>query len=95
MKKTIASIALLLAVLILPSCSDIATKPEEPQAMNMQVNSDVTFTNPEPIKERPNRDSVKKDTTERRKDTVSKPRPIIFGDLLVSLNLTTPNRLVL
>lgn len=101
MKKTILSIALLLGIFMVPSCSDITTKPEEPNAMYFQVNSDGSYIEPEAVGERPNKDSVKKDTTERkkdttdrkrdttsgRKDTVKKAPPTIFGDLLNKLNL--------
>lgn len=94
MKNTILSIALLLGIFMVPSCSDITTKPEEPNAMYFQVNSDGSYTEPEAVGERPNKDSVKKDTTDRkrdttsgRKDTVKKVPPTIFGDLLNKLNL--------
>lgn len=94
MKNVILSIAFLLGILMVPSCSDITTKPEEPNAMYFQVNSDGSYAEPEAVGERPNRDSVKKDTTDRkrdtttgRKDTVKKAPPTIFGDLLNKLNL--------
>lgn len=101
MKNVILSIAFLLGILMVPSCSDITTKPEEPNAMYFQVNSDGSYAEPDAVGERPNRDSVKKDTTERkkdttdrkrdtttgRKDTVKKAPPTIFGDLLNKLNL--------
>ena len=94
MKNVILSIAFLLGILMVPSCSDITTKPEEPNAMYFQVNSDGSYAEPDAVGERPNRDSVKKDTTDRkrdtttgRKDTVKKAPPTIFGDLLNKLNL--------
>jgi hypothetical protein len=94
MKNVILSIAFLLGILMVPSCSDITTKPEEPNAMYFQVNGDGSYAEPEAVGERPNRDSVKKDTTDRkrdtttgRKDTVKKAPPTIFGDLLNKLNL--------
>lgn len=94
MKIIILSILTLIGI-ITTSCSDLVTRPEEPQAIYLQTNDNTNSLFFEPIKERPNRDSVKKDTVERKKDTTSnrkdttvKPRPSVFTDLLKTLNLT-------
>lgn len=102
MKKTILAVALLCGSFLIPACSDFYTKPEEPQQMLVQTNSDGTFSGPEGIGERPNRDTVKKDTTERKKDTTNKERkdtvkktpPTIFNDLLVRLDLNSNQKVI-
>lgn len=86
MKTTILYVALLFGTL-LPSCSDMTTMPEEPKAIYVQQNSDATYSLPEAIKERPNRDTTKK-------DTVRKAPPTIFGDLLAKLNLTPDQKVI-
>lgn len=102
MKKTILSIALLCGSFLIPACSEFYTQPEEPQQMYIQSSSDVISSDPEKIGERPNRDTVKKDTTERkkdttntgRKDTVKKAPPTIFNDLLIRLELSAEQRVI-
>lgn len=102
MKKTILAIALLCGSFLIPACSEFYTQPEEPQQMYVQSNSDVSFSEPEKIGERPNRDTVKKDTTERkkdttntgRKDTVKKVPPTIFNDLLIRLELNAEQKVI-
>lgn len=103
MKNAILIALFFFGVTMVPSCSDVLTKPEDPQAMYAQVNSDGSYFVPQGIGERPGgpRDTVKKDTTgnkrdttNARRDTVKKAPPTIFADLLVKLNLTPEQKSV-
>jgi hypothetical protein len=101
MKKTILALATLTFVMAI-GCSDITTQPVEPQPLYVAQNSDGSYSQLDEIKERPNRDSVVKDTTEhkkdttgsRKRDTVRKAPPTIFADLLIKLNLLPGQRTI-
>jgi len=109
MKTTILTIVLALTILIVPSCSDITTSPDQQMLTEyVQTNPDATNNEVSPIGERPNKDTVKKDTsdkkrdtvgrkkdtTEKKRDTTKKEVPSIFNDLLIRLKLTPAQRVL-
>ena len=104
MKNVILTVLLTFAVISIPSCTDVINQPVEPQAVYITNDS---YIQAEEVKERPNKDSVRKDSNDRkrdtserkkdtsetgRKDTIRKASPTIFGDLLVKLNLSQQQR---
>jgi hypothetical protein len=105
MKVIIFSLMAFISIGII-SCSD-QNNPLEPELM-FSIDTVGTY-NPFPFEDRnPKKDTVKKDTSERKKDTtnrkidttskrrdsVIKSRPSIFSDLLVKLNLTREQKMV-
>jgi len=80
MKTTLLSIIAVLS-LGLVGCSNMATEPTEDTPLYSTYNPYNETTQGGEVGEREKKDSVRKDTT-------NKPRPSIFGDLLVKLNLT-------
>ena len=77
MKTTLLSIIAVLS-LGLVGCSDIGTEPTDSAPLYVTYNPNEESTQGGQVEER------KPD----RKDTTNKPRPTIFGDLLVKLKLT-------
>lgn len=88
MKNVFLSLTITLGLIFATSCSDLTTSPAEPREMKVQSNLDSSYFNFAPIKERPNKDTTKKDTAERKRDTVKKENPSIFNDLIIRLQLT-------
>lgn len=84
MKTTLLSIIAVLS-LGLVGCSNMGTEPTEETAVFSAYNPYDESTQGGEVGERGKKDSV-------RKDTVNKPRPTIFGDLLVKLNLTSEQK---
>jgi len=80
MKTTLLSLIAVLS-LGLVGCSNIGTEPVEETASFVTYNPYSESTQSDEVGERGKKDSV-------RKNTVNKPRPTIFGDLLAKLNLT-------
>lgn len=83
MRTTLLSIITILSFGLV-GCSNMGTEPTEPTQIFATYNSTEEMTQGEEVGER------KPD----RKDTVNKPkpRPTIFGDLLVKLNLTSEQK---
>ena len=77
MKTTLLSIITVLSIGLV-GCSNMATEPTEETAVFATYNPNEESTQGGQVEER------KPD----RKDTTNKPRPTIFGDLLVKLKLT-------
>jgi hypothetical protein len=70
-------------------------QPKDPNPMYLFNSTENSSPEVGQIGERPNKDTVKSDTTNREKrDTVKRQPPTIFGDLLVKLNLTTEQKSV-
>ena len=95
MKNVFLSLFAAFGIAMIPACSDVVNAPIEPQEVRSTYTP--TFSDIQPIEvDGPKRDTVKKDTTERKKDTTDRGRkdtvkrvpPTIFGDLLVKLNLS-------
>ena len=80
MKTTLLSIIAIFS-LGLVGCSNMATEPTEDTPLYSTYNPYNETTQGGEVGEREKKDSVRKDTT-------NKPRPTIFGDLLIKLNLT-------
>ena len=80
MKTTLLSIITILS-LGLVGCSNMGTEPTDEAPLYSTYNPYDGTTQVGEVGEREKKDSA-------RKDTVNKPRPTIFGDLLVKLNLT-------
>lgn len=99
MKHIFLSTVLAMTIILIPSCLDTTISPEQPPlGLYVQSNFD---TLPFAMGERPNRDTVKKDTSDKRKDTVDKKRdtvkrqvPSIFNDLLIRLQLNPTQRIL-
>jgi len=104
MKKIILAVLLTFVVISIPSCTDLINQPTEPRSIHITNDS---YIQAEEIKERPNRDSIRKDSNDHkrdtsehkkdtseasRKDTIRKAPPTIFGDLLVKLNISPEQR---
>ena len=82
MKTTLLSLITVLLAIALVGCSNMGTEPTEETAVFATYNPYDESTQSGQVEER------KPD----RKDTVTKPRPTIFGDLLVKLNLTSEQK---
>lgn len=80
MKTALLSIIVILS-LGLVGCSNMSTEPTENITLYSTHNPYDETSNGGEVGDRGKKDSVRKDTT-------NKPRPTIFGDLLVKLNLT-------
>lgn len=107
MKRIILGIFATLMFTVMISCTDTMTTPQESQEFRMQINSDGSLDHIAEIGERPNKDTVKKDTSDRKRDTVEKKRdtsskekrdtvkkqnPTIFKDLLIRLDLDSTQK---
>jgi len=96
MKKIFLALSLFIGSLVIYSCSDMANNPNDSAPAPMYLfNSTEGSTVQTEIGDRPNKDTVKKDTTGRdRKDTVKKQPATIFNDLLIKLNLTVEQKVL-
>lgn len=80
MKTMLISLTAILSIGLI-GCSDISTDPVQENSSYSVYKSNTESTQGGEVGERGKNDSVRKDTT-------NKPRPTIFGDLIVKLNLT-------
>jgi len=82
MKTTLLSLITVLLALASVGCSNMGTEPTDEAPLYSTYNPYDESTQSGQVEER------KPD----RKDTANKPRPTIFGDLLVKLNLTSEQK---
>jgi hypothetical protein len=88
-----------MAIILIPSCSDTTISPDQ-SLLSLYVQPNLEAS-PFPMGELPNRDTVKRDTTDKRRDTLDKKRdtvkkqvPIIFNDLLIRLQLNSTQKII-
>ena len=82
MKTTLLSLIAIISIGLI-GCSDIQTNPADPTPLYVVSNSDGTIET---------EDNTPQGVETPRKPDTKKPRPTIFGDLLVKLNLTSEQK---
>lgn len=100
MKKTILAAAIVILSIVAISCGDVSTSPSDINMMRIQ-HTVITAETSDPQEIEIPKDTVKRDRVGRKKDTIENPRdtdrkvpPTIFGDLLIKLNLSPEQRVI-